>query len=407
MNKREERVAVLADTLAAPADARPLTAVLGEWFWDRDLRFPRSGPLAVVALLVSGAALVLELGVHGAGFSIPDALAAREVTIFYNVKALALSLLGSSLAKALIWASVARIVFAIGVSVADMVFYEKLTGRKFDWEAMVNMTIVNLIFLLTLLSTFMNPWIQGALNRYEQLMAHVPTIVHLNGVVAVVLACLIGDFCYYWSHRWSHKIRFFWNLGHVNHHRSRNLTQLTQVVDPQSFLLDVAGGKAFVLLLLPPLTKLFSLDLVNGGWALVVLIAFDIWLDPAHSPVLYHAEMKSRVLRALRYVFVTPGVHFTHHSREQRFNLSDGCNFGARLTIWDRLFGTYAEPPPYIPEAGLFSDTATYCNTPLRFIFHPYLRMYRELRANKLRYWPAIVFGSTSWDPPVAVDMEH
>lgn len=217
------------------------------------------------------------------------------------------------------------------------------------------------------------------------------------------MACLIGDFCFYWSHRWGHKIRFFWNLGHINHHRSRNLSQMTLSVDPRTLFLNTAGGKVFTLLLLPLMTKLFALDIRDCGWALVVVMAFDAWADPSHSVVMYWTEMRFRALRAMRWVFVTPAVHFTHHSREECHNISDGCNFGARLTIWDRLFGTYVEPPPYIPEGGLFSDEADYCYNPIRFLLHPYVRMLQELRQNKVRYWPAILFGSASFEPPVPV----
>ena len=101
---------------------------------------------------------------------------------------------------------------------------------------------------------------------------------------------------------------------------------------------------------------------------------------------------------------MTPGVHFTHHSREGRFNICNGSNFGARLTIWDRLFGTYAEPPEYVPEVGLFDDKADYCKTPLRFLLHPYVRLYSELKQNNVRYWPLIIFGTTAYEPPNPVD---
>jgi hypothetical protein len=97
-------------------------------------------------------------------------------------------------------------------------------------------------------------------------------------------------------------------------------------------------------------------------------------------------------------------VHFTHHAREERYNICNGSNFGARLTIWDRLFGTYAEPPNYIPEVGLYGDKADYCKTPLRFVLDPYVRLYQELKQNNVRYWPAILFGSTAYNPPNPLD---
>ncbi|WP_194724776.1 sterol desaturase family protein [Noviherbaspirillum malthae] len=220
--------------------------------------------------------------------------------------------------------------------------------------------------------------------------------------MALILACLLGDFCFYWSHRFCHKIRFFWYLGHINHHRNRELCQLTQAVDPQSLILDTAGGKVFVLLFLPLVTQLFSLDIRDSGWALIAVIVFDTWTDPSHSVVLYYLETRFAFLRHL-----TPAVHYTHHSREGRHNISDGCNFGARTTLWDRLFGTDIEPLQILPRTGLFSDTADYRRTPLRFLFRPWLQMLRELGTNRLRYWRAILFGHASYKPPVPLKSER
>jgi len=40
---------------------------------------------------------------------------------------------------------------------------------------------------------------------------------------------------------------------------------------------------------------------------------------------------------------ITPHEHAWHHSRE-----AFGCNYGANLSLWDRLHGTYRSPeaPP-------------------------------------------------------------
>lgn len=382
--------------------AQRIKAVL----WDKEIAISRLRlPVVLVASLI-GLALFLELGFHAQGFYIGDALSAKQISTFANVASLNISSFDPVLVGALVAATVLRVVFGIAVGIADVVFYKRITGQDFDYDAMVNLAIVNMIFLLTAIFTFMNPWFMALLEHYQTWVERIPTVVETHGVVAIALACLIGDFCFYWSHRWCHKLRFFWTLGHINHHRSHKLTQVTQAMDPQAFLLDTAGGKVFALLLLPPLVKLFASDLSTGGWALVVVLLIDTWLNPSHSTTLYYIELRSRYLRALRWIFVMPGVHFTHHSREAHMNISDGCNFGARFTLWDRLFKTYCEPPPYIPEAGLFSEKADYIRTPLRFIVHPYVKLYLELKGNRLGHWPKIMFGPTSYNPPNKVNME-
>lgn len=398
-------------TVVHPVDVTNSGSQWLQWLkdklWDNDISLKRSGPQAIALFLLSAVALAAELSYHHNGLGLLDAWRAERVVVFYNVEELVLSSVGSSLAFWVVAAALFRIVFGMLVGVADLVFYQRITGRPFDWESMINSAVVNLVFLTTGLFTFMNPAVQGLLRQYVSLVQSIPTLVNLNGALALVVACFMADFCYYWSHRWAHKVRFFWSLGHINHHRSRNLSQLTQVVDPQTSILDVAGGRAFVMLLLPIVTKLFSLDIRGAGWMFVVLLILDAWTNPSHSVVLYHAETRFKVLRLFRSVLVTPAVHFTHHSREQAHNISDGSNFGARLTLWDRLFGTYVEPPPYIPDAGLFGDDADYCRNPLRFIFQPYVRMFQELRNNRLRCWPAIVFGPASYTPPVPASSKY
>jgi sterol desaturase/sphingolipid hydroxylase (fatty acid hydroxylase superfamily) len=373
------------------------------WLWEVDLRLERRGFQLAALVLLCVAATASEFYFHGRLNEIPTLLESDRVRVFYGVEDVLLSRVDAPIAVMLVKASVASLLFAVAIGLADVLFYRRLVGRPFDWEAMINIAVVNDVFLLTALFTFMNPLLESALRRYDEALSSIPTLVHLNGPVAVVVAGLIADFCYYWSHRWGHKIRLFWNLGHVNHHRSRNLTQLTYPIDPPSLILNIGNGKAFVLIMLPALAKLFSTDIQDSGWALLFIMIFEAWTTPSHSVVLYWAELRSPALRALRWIFVTPGVHFTHHSKEGQHNISDGCNFGARFTLWDRLFRTYVEPPPYIPETGLFSDDADYCYTPLRYLFHPYVRMFQELRSNEVRTWPAIVFGHASYTPPVPV----
>jgi sterol desaturase/sphingolipid hydroxylase (fatty acid hydroxylase superfamily) len=345
-----------------------------------------------------------ELVFHYHLGALPRILSASKITIYDNVQDILVSDVSGPIAKALFAATAFRLVFVSFIALLDILFYKKITGNDFDYEAMINIAIVNFIFITAFIFVILNPMLTQLISLYVSALEVVPTIVHLNGVVALIAACLIGDFCFYWSHRWGHGVRLLWNLGHINHHRSHTLSQLTNAADPPSLLLNVAGGKVFALLLLPFIMKLFTVDMRDAGWALPAAVIFDALADPSHSVVLTHLETRSRALRMLRWIFVTPGVHFTHHARGEKFNLCNGSNFGARLTIWDRLFGTYAEPPDYVPEVGLFDDEADYCKTPLRFLFTPYLRLYGELKQNNIRHWPAILFGPATYDPPNSVD---
>src|SRR5215472_2137876 len=61
-----------------------------------------------------------------------------------------------------------------------------------------------------------------------------------------------------------------------------------------------------------------------------------------------HANLRlpGRIDRTLRWVLVTPSVHFIHHHARRE---DTDSNYGVILTVWDRLFGTYRE---HTPESG-------------------------------------------------------
>jgi sterol desaturase/sphingolipid hydroxylase (fatty acid hydroxylase superfamily) len=391
-------------TMVEAHRSRTIIDLIKTYAWEKDIHLRGSYTKILILCVASLLALLSELLFRYHLSALPKVLSLRAITVYDNVDKVLTSDVSGPIAKALLIATAFRLAFSAVIALLDIAFYKKITGDDFDYEAMINIAIVNAVFIFTTIFVFLNPLISHFINLYVRALSVVPTIAHLNGVAALIVACLVGDLCFYWSHRWGHSIRFFWNLGHVNHHRSHKLSQLTNAADPPSLLLNITGGQVFVLLLLPFVTKLFSLDIREAGWVLVAALIFDALADPSHSVVLTHLETRSRTLRALRWIFVTPGVHFTHHARAEEFNISDGCNFGARLTIWDRLFGTYAEPPNHVPEVGLFDEDADYCKNPIRFLFGPWVRLYGELKQNNIRHWPFIFFGSTLYAPPNPVE---
>jgi sterol desaturase/sphingolipid hydroxylase (fatty acid hydroxylase superfamily) len=389
---------------AGPMQAGPVANFL-HTLWHGNLQFERSGPQLIALILLSLAGFLIWLIPQDALSDFDSLRNSESVRIFYMVKNLMLAEVDSSMAALLLMIAIGRAFFVILVGTLDVVLYKKVTGRAFDWESMMNISVVNAVLIFSGIFVFFNPSFKQALTHYDALLQSVPTLFDLNGTLALVIAMLIGDFCFYWSHRICHGVRFFWNLGHIYHHRNRNLTQLTCAIEPPAMILQAAGGLS--LLLLPLLSKLFTTDIHAAGWALVAFMVIDTWIDPSHSPVMYYLESRSKVLKSLRWAFVTVGVHFTHHAREVEGKYGTGCNFGARLTIWDRLFGTYSEPSDAIPQTGLFDPKADFCINPLRYLAHPFVRMGKELRQNKLRHWPAILLGPTSYEPPKPVHTSY
>jgi sterol desaturase/sphingolipid hydroxylase (fatty acid hydroxylase superfamily) len=104
------------------------------------------------------------------------------------------------------------------------------------------------------------------------------------------------DFFYYWYHRASHEVRFFW-AAHVNHHSSTHYNLSTAL--RQSW----TG---------PLISWVFWVPLVLLGFhPLMIFLAQSISLLYQYG---IHTELVDR-LGPLEWVFNTPSHHRVHHGR--------------------------------------------------------------------------------------------
>jgi sterol desaturase/sphingolipid hydroxylase (fatty acid hydroxylase superfamily) len=53
-------------------------------------------------------------------------------------------------------------------------------------------------------------------------------------------------------------------------------------------------------------------------------------------------RMPGDIDRRLRWLFITPDMHRTHHSQDPA---ETNSNYGGLFSIWDRLFGNYVDAP--------------------------------------------------------------
>jgi len=156
------------------------------------------------------------------------------------------------------------------------------------------------------------------------------------------LALFVGEFFYYWTHRWIHQATWAWPF-HAVHHSSERLYWLNAVrFHPVDFLIDDCA-------LVVPLT-LTGWTLTNSGFAgLILLLTFY----NSHG-VTMHSNMDVR-LGPLNYLVPGPEMHRWHHSRD----LSEAnSNFGGKVMVWDLLFRTYFRPADRLPPelVGLADD---------------------------------------------------
>lgn len=131
------------------------------------------------------------------------------------------------------------------------------------------------------------------------------------------------EFSYYWFHRTSHRVRWFWT-AHVPHHsgETMNFTNAMR----QSLLNAFVGSFVFYLPLVwlgvPPAVVMFCL---------AVDLAYQYFV---------HTESVGRFPKWYEYIFDTPSNHRVHHGRNPEYI---DKNYGGVLIIFDRMFGTYAE----------------------------------------------------------------
>ena len=139
----------------------------------------------------------------------------------------------------------------------------------------------------------------------------------------MVFALFIGqEFCYYWYHRASHRVRFFW-ATHAVHHSPNQLTLST------SYRLGVTTKLTGSTLFFAPLVWLGVKPEVVM-LTLFLNLMYQFWLHTTWIPKLGWLE----------YVFNTPSAHRVHHASNVDYL---DANYGGVLIIFDRIFGTYIE----------------------------------------------------------------
>ena len=136
-----------------------------------------------------------------------------------------------------------------------------------------------------------------------------------------VLLFFADDFSYYWFHRISHHVNYFW-ASHVVHHSSKNYNLAAAL--RQTWTGNATGAFLF--------------------WAWMPLVGFHpIWiLFMQQISLIYqfwiHTETIQKMPAAFEYLFNTPSHHRVHHGSDLKYL---DKNHAGILIIWDRLFGSF------------------------------------------------------------------
>lgn len=199
------------------------------------------------------------------------------------------------------------------------------------------------------------------------------TIEMSLGMWAVLL--FAQEFFYYWFHRGSHRIRWFW-CAHVVHHSSEHMNLSTAMRQSMTYSLNFS--------------QIFWLPLILIGFPPVaVMVAYSINLAYQYF---VHTEAVGKLSPLVEGIFNTPSHHRAHHGRNPIYI---DKNFGGILIIWDRLFGTFqaeisSEPVEYGIPRQIHSHNILTLN------LHEWRDMFRDV----LRPGPVWQRLQHLWKPP-------
>lgn len=170
-----------------------------------------------------------------------------------------------------------------------------------------------------------------------------------------VLLFFADDFSYYWFHRISHNVNWFW-ASHVVHHSSEHYNLAAAL--RQTWTGNATGSFLF--------------------WAWMPLVGFHpIWiLFMQQISLIYqfwiHTETIHRLPRWFEFVFNTPSHHRVHHGSDLKYL---DKNHGGILIIWDRIFGSF-KPEEERPVYGLTNNIGSF--NPFTVAFKTWGQLFRK-----------------------------
>ncbi|MGV6801017.1 MAG: sterol desaturase family protein [bacterium] len=194
-----------------------------------------------------------------------------------------------------------------------------------------------------------------------------------------LLALLLDDLRYYWSHRWQHEIRWGW-ANHIVHHSSQHYNFTTALRQPWLGFLNAP----FFFLRLP----LVLIGIHPGILAFVysVNLFYQFFI---------HTETIRKLPPWIEAIFNTPSHHRVHHGRNAKYL---DCNYAGILIIWDKIFGTFvAEDDKEPARYGIVHSIGTF--NPIRIAAHEYIAIVKDILRPGLSWRQRLLYliGRPGW----------
>ncbi|MDP7322164.1 MAG: sterol desaturase family protein [Bacteriovoracaceae bacterium] len=185
--------------------------------------------------------------------------------------------------------------------------------------------LINFLFLLSGILFLKICFPNGLLEMTNKFLAmdRNLSLAKLPWGLDLILTLLIFDFAIYWQHRFFHMIKPLWKY-HAVHHSDKSLDFSTALrFHPGEIVLSGAYKMILLYIFIPRLESFFIYEIFLNSMAI-----FN------HSNI----HLPKRWDYYLRFIIVTPAMHFPHHSPKK--NLTNS-NYGNVFSFWDRIFKTY------------------------------------------------------------------
>ena len=200
---------------------------------------------------------------------------------------------------------------------------KRRAARLSQWSVNLFITIINTVAMRAILPIFA----VGAANYAENENIGLFNLIDIGFLPTLIFSLLSLDLLIYGQHVMMHRIPLFWRL-HRMHHTELGLDVTSAVrFHPIEIIISMLIKMAFVILMGIPAVAVILFEIILNGLAL-----FN------HSNI----KIPNSIERLMRKIFITPEVHWIHHSEIVN---ETNSNFGFNLVIWDKIFGTYLDKP--------------------------------------------------------------
>ena len=268
----------------------------------------------------------------------------------------------------------------IGVSI-ELYFSRKIKFRNYDRrETIVSMIIFTIATYSTLYSNQLTHF-------YGEFSAqHAFFDLHENTFWTTILAFFVGDFIYYWLHRYSHEVRLGW-ATHIVHHTPEKLNISA------SYRIAATGLLSFFWLAYPLMLLIGFSSKMMFFWVVAGMV-YQFWIHTDVIPKLGWFE----------WIFNTPSHHRVHHATNKEYI---DCNYGGILIIFDRMFGTYrADIPGVEIKYGVTEKIES--QNPIYLIFVGWIFLLQDLRKYPgIKNAVNLIFRGPGWAPQTSSNQDQ